>query len=124
MLAALRDAYQTTHLVYHHNKNQHHAAKWWKWLAMLKRTVLRVMDRLVILADDQYDDSDSDSDDSNDSDGSEEWKHDEALVRLAAYLRRRVVPRAYLYDAMLCRCPGLSFLFLFFIFLFLQAWLG
>ena len=28
------------HLVYHRNKNQHQRAKWWKWLAMLKRATL------------------------------------------------------------------------------------
>jgi ribonuclease MRP protein subunit RMP1 len=25
------------HLIFHRNKNQHHRAKWWKWLSMLKR---------------------------------------------------------------------------------------
>ncbi|KAJ5752342.1 hypothetical protein N7520_009259 [Penicillium odoratum] len=28
------------HLIYHRNKNQHQRAKWWKWLATLKRTTL------------------------------------------------------------------------------------
>ncbi|KAJ6120232.1 hypothetical protein N7523_004512 [Penicillium sp. IBT 18751x] len=28
------------HLIYHRNKNQHHRAKWWKWLSALKRTTL------------------------------------------------------------------------------------
>ncbi|KAJ5921557.1 hypothetical protein N7466_009883 [Penicillium verhagenii] len=28
------------HLIFHRNKNQHQRAKWWKWLATLKRTTL------------------------------------------------------------------------------------
>lgn len=28
------------HLIYHRNKNQHQRAKWWKWLATLKRITL------------------------------------------------------------------------------------
>ncbi|KAJ5302051.1 hypothetical protein PENANT_c008G00284 [Penicillium antarcticum] len=28
------------HLIFHRNKNQHHGAKWWKWLSVLKRTTL------------------------------------------------------------------------------------
>ncbi|KAJ5545351.1 hypothetical protein N7535_006259 [Penicillium sp. DV-2018c] len=28
------------HLIFHRNKNQHHRAKWWKWLSILKRATL------------------------------------------------------------------------------------
>jgi ribonuclease MRP protein subunit RMP1 len=28
------------HLIFHRNKNQHHGAKWWKWLSVLKRATL------------------------------------------------------------------------------------
>jgi ribonuclease MRP protein subunit RMP1 len=28
------------HLISHRNKNQHQRAKWWKWLARLKRTAI------------------------------------------------------------------------------------
>ncbi|ODH48855.1 hypothetical protein GX48_05001 [Paracoccidioides brasiliensis] len=31
------------HLLYHRNKNQHGAAKWWKWLAMLKRSMAELV---------------------------------------------------------------------------------
>jgi ribonuclease MRP protein subunit RMP1 len=30
------------HLIFHRNKNQHHGAKWWKWLSVLKRATLDV----------------------------------------------------------------------------------
>lgn len=33
----LLSIYSILQLVYHRNKNQHQRAKWWKWLAMLKR---------------------------------------------------------------------------------------
>ncbi|WEW61864.1 RNase MRP subunit [Emydomyces testavorans] len=29
--------HDTLHLIYHHNKNQHRSAKWFKWLGILKR---------------------------------------------------------------------------------------
>ncbi|KAJ5279898.1 hypothetical protein N7478_005270 [Penicillium angulare] len=40
------------HLVYHRNKNQHQRAKWWKWLAILKRSTadLRSVDSVAALA--------------------------------------------------------------------------
>ncbi|KAJ5139102.1 uncharacterized protein N7515_003950 [Penicillium bovifimosum] len=31
------------HLIYHRNKNQHHRAKWWKWLSILKRATLNLI---------------------------------------------------------------------------------
>lgn len=101
MLQALNETLKITHLIYHHNKNQHRAAKWWKWLAMLKRTVTRVVDELERLRgeygeeedDDEIDDEDEDEDE--DEGGSDGWKRDAALVRLVQYLRARVVPRAY-----------------------------
>jgi ribonuclease MRP protein subunit RMP1 len=30
------------HLISHRNKNQHQRAKWWKWLARLKRTAVEL----------------------------------------------------------------------------------
>ncbi|KAJ5107553.1 hypothetical protein N7456_004228 [Penicillium angulare] len=40
------------HLVYHRNKNQHQRAKWWKWLAILKRSAadLRSVDSVAASA--------------------------------------------------------------------------
>ncbi|KAJ5246937.1 hypothetical protein N7468_001920 [Penicillium chermesinum] len=34
----LRSVYSVLQLIYHRNKNQHIRAKWWKWLAVLKRS--------------------------------------------------------------------------------------
>ncbi|PYH77760.1 hypothetical protein BO82DRAFT_293034 [Aspergillus uvarum CBS 121591] len=31
------------HLIYHRNKNQHGNTKWWKWLAILKRTTRKLV---------------------------------------------------------------------------------
>lgn len=31
--------HDTLHLLFHHNKNQHRGAKWFKWLGLLKRWV-------------------------------------------------------------------------------------
>ncbi|RAL07721.1 uncharacterized protein BO97DRAFT_408730 [Aspergillus homomorphus CBS 101889] len=44
------------HLLFHRNKNQHGNTKWWKWLATLKRTTLKLamsIDRLPYVGD-QY----------------------------------------------------------------------
>ncbi|OAX81141.1 hypothetical protein ACJ72_04524 [Emergomyces africanus] len=40
---ALKPIHITLHLIYHRNKNQHHGAKWWKWLVMLKRSTGQLM---------------------------------------------------------------------------------
>lgn len=34
----LSSIHSVLHLIYHRNKNQHQRAKWWKWLAALKRS--------------------------------------------------------------------------------------
>lgn len=39
------------HLIYHRNKNQHQRAKWWKWLAILKRTALDMGSRDPVSAE-------------------------------------------------------------------------
>lgn len=31
------------HLTFHRNKNQHRQARWWKWFAMLRRTVNKLL---------------------------------------------------------------------------------
>jgi hypothetical protein len=31
------------HLFYHRNKNQHRPSKWWRWLALLKRNVDKIL---------------------------------------------------------------------------------
>ncbi|KAH8689709.1 hypothetical protein BGW36DRAFT_433709 [Talaromyces proteolyticus] len=31
------------HLVYHRNKNQHGRSAWWRWLSMLRRTLLKLL---------------------------------------------------------------------------------
>ena len=33
-------------LIYHRNKNQHRQSTWWKWLAMLKRCVGKLVKEL------------------------------------------------------------------------------
>jgi ribonuclease MRP protein subunit RMP1 len=34
------------HLAFHHNKNQHRLAKWWRWLSMLRRAVSKLLAEL------------------------------------------------------------------------------
>ncbi|PGG98554.1 hypothetical protein GX51_06750 [Blastomyces parvus] len=37
--STLKPIHITLHLLHHRNKNQHRPTKWWKWLAMLKRSM-------------------------------------------------------------------------------------
>ncbi|KAL1963200.1 hypothetical protein VTN77DRAFT_8633 [Rasamsonia byssochlamydoides] len=39
----IRDVYSMVHLIFHRNKNQHGKSKWWKWLSMLRRSVLKLL---------------------------------------------------------------------------------
>ncbi|KAN0073308.1 hypothetical protein V8E54_008528 [Elaphomyces granulatus] len=70
-LSKIRELYSTLHLIFHRNKNQHGNTRWWKWLSMLRRLVLRLLLAL-------------------ESDG----KGDKVAV-LANHLQRHLVPRCY-----------------------------
>ena len=39
----LQGVSQILHLIHHRNKNQHRHSHWWKWLAMLKRSIARLI---------------------------------------------------------------------------------
>lgn len=39
----LEGASQILHLIHHRNKNQHRHSHWWKWLAMLKRSIAQLI---------------------------------------------------------------------------------
>lgn len=41
-IVELREVTRLLQLIFHRNKNQHHLAKWWKWLSMLKRCLLEL----------------------------------------------------------------------------------
>ena len=40
---SLKELSQTLHLLHRRNKNQHRRSKWWKWFAMLHRSVKRLL---------------------------------------------------------------------------------
>ncbi|OKL56751.1 hypothetical protein UA08_07881 [Talaromyces atroroseus] len=39
----LQKTFSTVHLVYHRNKNQHGKTAWWKWLSILRRSLLKLL---------------------------------------------------------------------------------
>ena len=41
-MVELQEVTKLLQLIFHRNKNQHHLAKWWKWLSMLKRCLLKL----------------------------------------------------------------------------------
>lgn len=45
-LVQLRAISTSLHLLYHRNKNQHRQSKWWKWLTMLRRNVIKLSQEL------------------------------------------------------------------------------
>ena len=42
-VAELADVSDVLHLLFHRNKNQHRSAPWWKWLALLRRAVRKLL---------------------------------------------------------------------------------
>ncbi|PGH14427.1 hypothetical protein AJ79_03070 [Helicocarpus griseus UAMH5409] len=75
----------TLHLLYHHNKNQHRGTKWWRWLAMLKRAMGRLLDEVDGWEKEGYEYSDEE-------DGGGRKK--KVLERMR-YVHFRVVPGCY-----------------------------
>lgn len=78
--AQLEKIYATLHLAFHRNKNQHGKCAWWKWLAILRRTVLKLLNAAERQEQPQRRDSIAD-----------------VVRNLAAYLNDHVIPRCYLY---------------------------
>lgn len=39
----LKQVGQLLHLLFHRNKNQHHTQKWWKWLSILRRSIIKLL---------------------------------------------------------------------------------
>lgn len=75
----LKDIYTTILLVYQRNKNQHGNSKWWKWLSLLKRSTLKLIDDIEELG-------------SNiDIDG------ESCIKARATHIRTHIVPRCYMY---------------------------
>lgn len=42
-LSRVEEVSSKIHLIYHRNKNQHGPAAWWRWLSMLRRTLLKLL---------------------------------------------------------------------------------
>lgn len=77
------------HLIHHRNKNQHGNTKWWKWLAILNRSVSKLVRAAEVEAEESRvyhspRESKSRSTGPVDVDGYKE------------YLARHVIPRCYL----------------------------
>lgn len=69
-LSRLEAVFSTVHLIYHRNKNQHGGTAWWKWLSILRRSLVRLID----------------------ASGNEK-----RCMNISRYLHTRVVPKAYVY---------------------------
>lgn len=46
-VSQLQGVSQILHLIHHRNRNQHRHSHWWKWLAMLKRSIARLITEIV-----------------------------------------------------------------------------
>ena len=42
-VSQLQGVSQILHLIHHRNKNQHRHSHWWKWLAMLRRSIAKLI---------------------------------------------------------------------------------
>lgn len=62
--------FSTVHLIYHRNKNQHGGTTWWKWLSILRRCLVRLIDAVA---------------------------NEKRCMNISRYLHTRVIPKAYLY---------------------------
>ncbi|CRG88744.1 hypothetical protein PISL3812_05778 [Talaromyces islandicus] len=69
-LSRVEEVSSKIHLIYHRNKNQHGPTAWWRWLSMLRRTLLKI---LATSATTQHD----------------------KQARLAKYLHAFIIPRCY-----------------------------
>lgn len=82
------------HLTIHRNKNQHRRAKWWKWLAVLHKSVGKLLVLLRADGERGLDDArfaGSGKATENEEDNLKRW--DEMVV----HLRERIVPRCFRY---------------------------
>ncbi|EEQ85868.1 hypothetical protein RJZ56_001910 [Blastomyces dermatitidis] len=82
--STLKSIHITLHLLYHRNKNQHHGTKWWKWLAMLKRSMSALLGA-VRRWEWEWDEGDGDED------GGFRAK----VLEMMRYMHVFVVPRCY-----------------------------
>ncbi|KLJ08908.1 hypothetical protein EMPG_15671 [Blastomyces silverae] len=82
--STLKSIHITLHLLYHRNKNQHRGTKWWKWLAMLKRSMSALL-RAVRRWEWEWDEGDGDED------GGFRAK----VLEMMRYMHVYVVPRCY-----------------------------
>lgn len=76
----LQKIYATLHLAFHRNKNQHGRCAWWKWLSILRRTVLKLFNAAERQQQPQRRDAIAGT-----------------IKNLAAHLNEHVIPRCYLY---------------------------
>ncbi|EER38079.1 conserved hypothetical protein [Histoplasma capsulatum var. duboisii H88] len=86
--STLKSIHTTLHLLHHRNKNQHGSTKWWKWLAMLKRSIAQLM-RDVERWEWKQEHSADDEDDGGDS------SFQTQILKRMCYLHIFVVPRCY-----------------------------
>ncbi|OJD22246.1 hypothetical protein ACJ73_06409 [Blastomyces percursus] len=80
--STIKSIHITLHLLYHRNKNQHRGTKWWKWLAMLRRSMSALL-RAVRRWEWEWDEGDGG--------GGFQAK----VLEMMRYIHAFVVPRCY-----------------------------
>uniref|UniRef100_A0A093X9M5 Ribonuclease MRP protein subunit rmp1 n=1 Tax=Talaromyces marneffei PM1 TaxID=1077442 RepID=A0A093X9M5_TALMA len=65
----LETLFSTVHLIYHRNKNQHGGTAWWKWLSILRRCLVKLVDGAG---------------------------NEKKCMNISRYVHTRVIPRAYI----------------------------
>jgi hypothetical protein len=78
-------AFTTIHLVYHRNKNQHGKTAWWKWLSILRRSLLKL--RLLHSA----------AAPRNEKNEKNEKNKKRQIMHISKYVHIHVIPKAYVY---------------------------
>ncbi len=80
--------HQLLHLTFHRNKNQHRRAKWWKWLALLRKAVGGLVE---MLGEGREDAKSGDGGPAGAGKWEEEWE------QRVKYLREWIVPKCFRY---------------------------
>ncbi|KMP10166.1 hypothetical protein CISG_08569 [Coccidioides immitis RMSCC 3703] len=81
--SSLSTVSDTLHLLYHHNKNQHRSAKWFKWLGILKRWTNRLTLELQVAEAQGHLDLAFDDEEAG------------GIRSVMAHMGRNIVPRCY-----------------------------
>lgn len=75
----LEKLFSTIHLIYHRNKNQHGKTAWWKWLSILRRSLLKLL-------------------------SAPRNNNEQRQMRISKYLHTHVIPKAFVYVLFLFIC--------------------